>query len=99
MVPRFVEKFDRPPNTTKRVTLAYWFQRDQPNKDDPSIGICGPVSAGFGGNVLRIPLAKSKIDVVVASTEGRSKSIEFFIWVETESRDLKSRLCTPPSFN
>jgi hypothetical protein len=86
--PRFVEKFDLPPKSKKNVFVAYWFSREPPNPDDKDIGITGPVGAGFGGNVCRVP-AETTISIKIQAQEIDSKDVRCRVWIDQASRRLR----------
>jgi hypothetical protein len=86
--PRFVEKFDLPPKSKKNVFVAYWFSREPPNPDDGDIGITGPVSATFGGNVCRVP-AETIISIKIQAQEIDSKDVRCRVWIDQTSRRLR----------
>jgi len=89
---RFVEQFDLPPRSEKRIPFAYWFSREQPNSDDETIGISGPVGPGFGGNVLRIPVADYVVTLRIQAPEGCSKKCLSRLWVDAAARRLHATL-------
>jgi len=89
--PRYVTRFDLPPGETKYVTIAYWFTREAPNTDDKEIGICGPVSASFGGNIMKAP-PDTTLTVRVRLPDSRSKEIRSHVWIDPHERRLRAEL-------
>lgn len=88
--PRFVEKFDLPPMSNKTIFIAYWFTREHPNLDDNDIGIPGPTSASFGGNVCRIPGPEALLDVKIKTEDIDDQEIRCRVWIDKESRRLRA---------
>jgi hypothetical protein len=88
---RFVEKFDLPPKTTKHVLFAYWFSREPPHTDDDGIGLNGPVGAGFGGNVVRLPMGQHTLHIRVQVPDYRIKRVSCQVWVDPVARRLNAK--------
>lgn len=88
--PRFVEKFDLPPKCNKNIFIAYWFSRESPNLDDKDIGLTGPTSATFGGNVCRVPGPEAILHVKIEAPDVDSKDIRCRVWIDGTSRRLKA---------
>ncbi|HEM7873899.1 TPA: hypothetical protein U2L31_000212 [Burkholderia contaminans] len=88
--PRFVEKFDLPPKSTKTVYVAYWFSREGPNPDDLDIGLMGPVAACFGGNVCRVPGTGTKLHIRVRPQDADGKDVHCRVWIDTRARRLRA---------
>jgi len=87
--PRFVEKFDLPPECQKNVCVAYWYSRELPNIDDKEIGLPGPSGAGFGGNVCRLPGSEAVLQIKIQAQNIDSKDIQCRVWIEQTSRRLR----------
>ena len=87
---RFVEKFDLPPKSKKTVFVAYWFSREPPNTDDKDIGLTGPVSASFGGNVYRVPSLAAMLHIRIHPQDADGKNVHCRVWVDTTARRLRA---------
>jgi hypothetical protein len=87
---RFIDKFDLPPGETKHVVIAYWVSREEPYTDDTTIGICGPVAAGCGGNILRLPISDHILIIKLGVPDSRSNLIRFRLWIDTAARRLRA---------
>jgi hypothetical protein len=59
--PRFVERFSIDSGETKQISLMYRTFRRTPLNNDDAIAVAGPVSPGYGGNILRISANMSHI--------------------------------------
>lgn len=82
IAPRFVEKFDLPPRSRKVVYFAYWFSRELPNVDDKNIGLSGPPSGCFDGNICRTQTANTILHLQVGSAETGSVELRCRIWID-----------------
>ncbi|CAE6801833.1 hypothetical protein [Paraburkholderia domus] len=87
--PRFVEKFDLPPNSKKVVFVAYWFSRELPNPDDKDIGLTGPVGACFGGNVCRVP-GPAILLIRIQPQDLDGKDVCCRVWIDESERRLSA---------
>jgi hypothetical protein len=56
--PRFVEKFSIDSGEKRQISLLYRTFRSAPLANDNDITVAGPVSPGYGGNILRLPANK-----------------------------------------
>ncbi|MFL9954192.1 hypothetical protein PQR65_12375 [Paraburkholderia nemoris] len=88
-LPRFVEKFDLPPECKKYVYFGYWFSRESPNPDDPEINLSGPTAAGFGGNRCKVP-SPSRLHVRIQAQDVDSKDVCCDVWIDTTARRLRA---------
>lgn len=90
--PRFIEKFDLPPKSKKTVFVAYWWSREPPNPDDKDIGLCGPVSGGFGGIMCRVPgpAAILHIRIQIHPQDVDSKDVRCRAWIDESERRLRA---------
>jgi hypothetical protein len=75
---------------TKHVVIAYWVSREEPYTDDTTIGICGPVAAGCGGNILRLPISDYILTIKVGAPDSRYKLIRCHLWIDTAARRLRA---------
>ncbi|GGY34829.1 hypothetical protein GCM10008098_30060 [Rhodanobacter panaciterrae] len=87
--PRFVEKFDLPPKSTRTIFIAYWFSRQLPNSDDPAVNLSGPVGAGFGGNRSAVS-SGSVLQVRVAAPDVPTKHIGCTVCIDNQQRLLRT---------
>ncbi|WP_321941655.1 hypothetical protein [Paraburkholderia tropica] len=88
--PRFVEKFDLPPKTSKTIYIAYWFSREPPNSDDQDIGLTGPAAACWGGNVRRVPGNGTHLHIRIRSQDTASKDVHCRVWIDKTARKLRA---------
>ena len=88
---RFIEKFDLPPNCQKNVSVAYWFARELPNVDDKDIGIPGPESGCFGGNICMLPGPEAVLNVKIYAQNIDTKDIRCHVWIDNTSRSLRGQ--------
>jgi hypothetical protein len=92
--PRFVEQFDLPPKSKKNVFIAYWFSRESNGGDDRDIGISGPMSPTFGGNICRVS-APAILNVKVHAPDVDSKDVACRVWIDAATRRLKAEELLP----
>jgi hypothetical protein len=88
--PRFVEKFDLPPKSKKKVFIAYWFSRELPNPDDKDIGLTGPVGACFGGNACRVPGPVAILHIRIHPQDMDAKDVCCRVWIDESERRLRA---------
>jgi hypothetical protein len=86
---RFVEKFDLPPKSTRTISIAYWFSRQPPNGDDPTVNLSGPVAAAFGGNRSAVS-SGSVLQVRVVALDVLTKHIGCTVCIDNKQRLLKA---------
>lgn len=85
--PRYVQKIDLPPMSFRVVPVAYWFSRELPNADDPSVNLHGPTAAGFGGNRASVP-SDTILDIRVCAPDVPATYIRCRVEVDSKERLL-----------
>ncbi len=92
--PRFVEKFDLPPKSTRTIFIAYWFSRQPPNCDDTAVNLSGPVSAGFGGNRSLVS-SGTVLQVQVTAPDVPTKHIGCSVRIDDQRRLIRATAVKP----
>jgi hypothetical protein len=88
--PRFVEKFDLPPKSKKIVFVAYWFSREPFHPDDKDIGLSGPVSESFDGNICRHPGPAAILHIRIDPQDSDAKDVHCRVWIDEIERRLRA---------
>lgn len=87
LFPRFVDQFSIESGEKKQISLIYRTFRVAPLANDNDITVAGPVSSGYGGNVLHLPAnAVSVISVRIGIPE--TEPIDMRIKVSTDDTKL-----------
>lgn len=85
--PRFVQKFDLPPKSTRTIFIAYWFYRSLPDRDDQTVNLSGPTGAAYGGNRSLVP-SGSALQVRVSAPDAPTKYIGCTVCIDNKQRSL-----------
>src|ERR1700754_1967319 len=67
----------------------WWFSRQLPHSDDPTVNLSGPVSASFGGNQSAVP-SGSILQVRTGAPDVPTKYLGCMVSIDTRQRVLKA---------